>query len=159
MTAMVQEPVLKGSPQAKRLLKEVFGFADFRGGQADVVTRLLEGRSTLAIFPTGGGKSLCYQLPALILEGLTVVISPLIALMKDQIEQLRAYGVPSLFLNSSLGPQEYQENMEYVRRGEVKLLYLAPETLLTSRILSLLDSVRVDCLTIDEAHCISDRKS
>ncbi len=102
------------------------------------------------------GKSLCYQIPSLLFDGLTVVVSPLISLMKDQVEQLRAFGVPCLFLNSSLAPQEYQENMEYVKRGEVKLLYVAPETLLTPRILSLLDSIQVDCLTIDEAHCISE---
>src|SRR6186997_2581722 len=102
MTAMLQEPVRKGLPQAKRLLKETFGFPDFRGGQADVVTRLLEGRSTLAIFPTGGGKSLCYQLPALMLEGLTVVISPLIALMKEQVDGLTRKKIPATFINSSL---------------------------------------------------------
>jgi ATP-dependent DNA helicase RecQ len=89
-------------------------------------------------------------------DGLTVVVSPLISLMKDQVEQLRAYGVPALFLNSSLAPQEYQENMDFVKRGEVKLLYVAPETLLTPRILSLLAGLKVDCLTIDEAHCISE---
>jgi ATP-dependent DNA helicase RecQ len=106
--------------------------------------------------PTGGGKSLCYQIPALLFDGLTVVVSPLIALMKDQVEQMRAAGVPALFLNSSLSPEAYQANMDYVRRGQVKLLYVAPETLLTPRILSLLSALKVDCLTIDEAHCISE---
>ena len=138
------------------LLKNTFGYDSFRPLQREVIENVLARRDTLAVMPTGGGKSLCYQIPALLFEGLTVVISPLISLMKDQVEQLRAFGVPTLFLNSSLSLQEYQENMEYVRRGEVKLLYVAPETLLTSRILSLLDSVRVDCLTIDEAHCISE---
>jgi ATP-dependent DNA helicase RecQ len=138
------------------ILKNTFGYDTFRPLQQEVIENVLARRDTLAVMPTGGGKSLCYQIPALLFEGLTVVISPLISLMKDQVEQLRAYGVPSLFINSSLAPQEYQENMEYVRRGEVKLLYLAPETLLTTRILSLLDSVRVDCITIDEAHCISE---
>jgi ATP-dependent DNA helicase RecQ len=121
-----------------------------------VIENVLARRDTLVVMPTGGGKSLCYQIPSLMFEGLTVVVSPLIALMKDQVEQLRAYGVPSLFLNSTLSPQEYQENMDYVKRGEVKLLYVAPETLLTPRILALLASVQVDCLTIDEAHCISE---
>jgi ATP-dependent DNA helicase RecQ len=138
------------------ILKNTFGYDSFRPLQGEVIENVLAGRDTLAVMPTGGGKSLCYQIPALLFEGLTVVISPLISLMKDQVEQLRAYGVPSLFINSSLSAQEYQENTEYVRRGEVKLLYVAPETLLTSRILSLLDSVQVDCLTIDEAHCISE---
>ena len=138
------------------ILKNTFGYDTFRPLQGEIIENVLARHDTLAIMPTGGGKSLCYQIPALLFEGLTVVVSPLISLMKDQVEQLRAFGVPSLFLNSSLGPQEYQENMEYVRRGEVKLLYVAPETLLTPRLLSLLDSVQVDCLTIDEAHCISE---
>jgi ATP-dependent DNA helicase RecQ len=138
------------------ILKNTFGYDSFRPLQGEVIENVLARRDTLAVMPTGGGKSLCYQIPALLFEGLTVVISPLISLMKDQVEQLRAYGVSSLFINSSLSAQEYQENMEYVRRGEVKLLYVAPETLLTPRILSLLDSVQVDCLTIDEAHCISE---
>jgi ATP-dependent DNA helicase RecQ len=138
------------------ILKNTFGYDTFRPLQREVIENVLAGRDTLAVMPTGGGKSLCYQIPSLLFDGLTVVVSPLIALMKDQVEQLRAFGVPSLFLNSSLGPQEYQENMEYVQRGEVKLLYVAPETLLTPRILALLASVNVRLLTIDEAHCISE---
>jgi ATP-dependent DNA helicase RecQ len=138
------------------VLKRTFGYDTFRPLQREVIENVLARRDTLAVMPTGGGKSLCYQIPSILLEGLTVVVSPLISLMKDQVEQLRAFGVPCVFINSSLAPQEYQENMEYVRRGQVKLLYVAPETLLTTRILSLLDSVQVDCLTIDEAHCISE---
>jgi len=138
------------------ILKETFGYDTFRPLQCEVIDNVMAHHDTLAVMPTGGGKSLCYQIPSMMYDGLTVVVSPLIALMKDQVEQLRAYGVPCLFINSSLSPQEYQENMEYVRRGEVKLLYVAPETLLMPRILSLLDSVQVDCLTIDEAHCISE---
>ncbi|RJP46235.1 MAG: DNA helicase RecQ [Anaerolineaceae bacterium] len=138
------------------ILQQTFGYDTFRPLQREVIENVLARRDTLAVMPTGGGKSLCYQIPSLLFEGLTVVISPLISLMKDQVEQLRAFGVPSLFLNSTLSPQAYQENMEYVRNGEVKLLYVAPETLLTGRILSLLDSVQVDCITIDEAHCISE---
>src|SRR5215207_4360989 len=143
-------------PTAASILKDIFGYDTFRPLQKEVIENILACRDTLAVMPTGGGKSLCYQIPSLLLDGLTVVISPLISLMKDQVEQLRAYGVPSLFLNSSLSPQEYQENMDYVKRGEVKLLYVAPETLLSPRILSLLASVKVDLLTIDEAHCISE---
>ena len=138
------------------ILKNTFGYDSFRPLQGEVIENVMAGRDTLAVMPTGGGKSLCYQIPSLLFEGLTVVVSPLISLMKDQVEQLRAYGVPALYLNSSLAPQEYQENMEYVKRGEVRLLYVAPETLLAPRILSLLASVRVDLLTIDEAHCISE---
>src|SRR5574341_355950 len=141
-------------PQAS--LNETFVYDTFRPLQREIIENVLARRDTLAVMPTGGGKSLCYQIPSLLFEGLTVVVSPLISLMKDQVEQLRAFGIPALFLNSSLGPQEYQENMEYVKRGEVKLLYVAPETLLTPRILSLLASVKVDLLTIDEAHCISE---
>jgi ATP-dependent DNA helicase RecQ len=106
--------------------------------------------------PTGGGKSLCYQIPALIFEGLTVVVSPLISLMKDQVEQLGEMGLTAVFLNSSLPPAEYRRNVERIRRGTVKLLYLAPETLLKPNILAMLSAVSVDCLTIDEAHCISE---
>ncbi|KXK11440.1 MAG: ATP-dependent DNA helicase RecQ [Chloroflexi bacterium OLB14] len=138
------------------ILKSTFGYDSFRPLQQEVIENVLAKQDTLAVMPTGGGKSLCYQIPSLMFTGLTVVISPLIALMKDQVEQLRAFGVPALFINSSLSPQEYQENMEYVRKGEVKLLYVAPETLLTKRILDLLSSIQVDCLTIDEAHCISE---
>ena len=144
------------TPTSTSILKDTFGYDTFRPLQQEVIENVLARHDTLAVMPTGGGKSLCYQIPSLLFAGLTVVVSPLIALMKDQVEQLRAYGVPSLFINSSLSPQEYQENMVYVRNGEVKLLYVAPETLLTSRILSLLDSVQVDCITIDEAHCISE---
>jgi ATP-dependent DNA helicase RecQ len=138
------------------VLKNTFGYDQFRPYQQAVIENVLAGRDTLAIMPTGGGKSLCYQIPAILLPGLTVVVSPLIALMKDQVEQLAAAGVPALFLNSTLTPGEYQDNMRAIRRGEVKLLYVAPETLLTPRIFSLLDSLQVSLLTIDEAHCISE---
>jgi ATP-dependent DNA helicase RecQ len=138
------------------ILKDTFGYDTFRPHQQEVIENVLARRDTLAVMPTGGGKSLCYQIPSLLLDGLTVVVSPLIALMKDQVEQMRAAGVPALFLNSTLSPEAYAENMEYVRRGQVKLLYVAPETLLTPRIFALLDSLQVDLLTIDEAHCISE---
>ncbi len=138
------------------ILKNTFGYDTFRPHQREVIENILARRDTLAIMPTGGGKSLCYQIPALLFEGLTVVVSPLIALMKDQVEQLRAAGVPALFLNSTLAPETYAANMEHIRRGEVKLLYVAPETLLTPRIFSLLDALKVDLITIDEAHCISE---
>jgi len=143
-------------PLPESILKDTFGYDTFRPMQREVIQNVLNKRDTLPVMPTGGGKSLCYQIPALIFEGLTVVVSPLIALMKDQVEQMRAVGVPALFLNSTLSYEAYQENMEYVRSGETRLLYLAPETLLTTRITELLANVRVDCLTIDEAHCISE---
>jgi len=143
-------------PTAATILKDTFGYDDFRPMQREVIENVLAQRDTLAIMPTGGGKSLCYQVPALLMDGLTIVVSPLISLMKDQVEQLHAAGVPALFLNSTLSQEVYRSNMEYVRRGEVKLLYLAPETLLTPRIYSLLDSAPVSLFTIDEAHCISE---
>jgi ATP-dependent DNA helicase RecQ len=138
------------------ILKSVFGYDQFRPLQAEVIEHVLQKRDTLAIMPTGGGKSLCYQIPALLFPGLTVVVSPLIALMKDQVEQLHELGVPALFLNSSLSLEEYRRNMAQVRSGKVKLLYAAPETLLTQRLFDLLGQVTVDCITIDEAHCISE---
>lgn len=143
-------------PSPESLLKNTFGYDTFKPLQREVIANVLDRRDTLGIMPTGGGKSLCYQIPALLFKGLTVVVSPLIALMKDQVEQLRALGVPALFLNSSLSNGEYQENMDLVSRGSVKLLYVAPETLLTPRLFQLLSTLRLDCLTIDEAHCISE---
>jgi len=142
------------TPEA--ILKTTFGYDSFRPLQREVIGNVLARQDSLAVMPTGGGKSLCYQIPALLFDGLTVVVSPLIALMKDQVEQLRAAGVPALFLNSSLSAEDYSGNMDCVRRGEAKLLYVAPETLLTPRVLALLAEVKVDCLTIDEAHCISE---
>ncbi|MEW6402007.1 MAG: DNA helicase RecQ [Chloroflexota bacterium] len=138
------------------ILQDIFGYDDFRPFQHEIITNVLARKDTLAIMPTGGGKSLCYQIPALIFPGLTVVVSPLIALMKDQVEQLNELGVPAIFLNSSLTFDTYQKKMQQVRSGQIKLLYVAPETLLTPRLFNLLSDVSLDCLTIDEAHCISE---
>ncbi len=138
------------------ILKSTFGYDTFKPLQREIIANVQERRDTLVIMATGGGKSLTYQVPALMFDGLTVVVSPLIALMKDQVEQLRALDVHALFINSSLSPEEYQGNMDAVRRGEIKLLYVAPETLLTPRIFSLLSSLNLDLLAIDEAHCISE---
>lgn len=142
--------------RAQSILKEVFGYDAFRPLQEEIIQNVLQKKDTLVIMPTGGGKSLCYQLPALIFEGLTVVVSPLIALMKDQVAQLQQLGVPAVFLNSSLASDEYQRNLDRLRRGEAKLLYVAPETLLKAKTLAFLAARKVDCLTIDEAHCISE---
>ncbi len=141
---------------AASILKDTFGYDTFRPLQQEVITNVLSRHDTLAVMPTGGGKSLCYQIPALMQDGLTVVVSPLIALMKDQVEQMKAAGVPALLLNSTLSTKEYRSNMEEVIKGKAKLLYLAPETLLTDRIFNLLDSVQVSLFVIDEAHCISE---
>ena len=140
----------------KKLLKQYYGYSDFRPGQKEIIDSVLSGKDTLAIMPTGGGKSLCYQIPSLMFSGLTVVVSPLIALMEDQVQSLDAVGIPSLFLNSTLDWEEYVYNMNLIRQGDIKLLYLAPETLVTERIQSLLSEVEVSCITIDEAHCISE---
>lgn len=141
--------------QARRILKRVFGFDDFRPLQAEIIGDVLAKKDALVVMPTGGGKSLCYQIPALIFDGLTIVISPLISLMKDQMAQLTQSGVAAAVLNSSLVPAEYRRNVSRIKQGKAKLLYLAPEALLKSSMLELLATVEVDCLAIDEAHCIS----
>ncbi len=138
------------------LLRETFGHAGFRGGQREVVEGLLGGRSMLAVFPTGGGKSLCYQLPALMIEGVTLVISPLIALMKDQVDALRARGVGAARLDSSLSQEEYAGVMDGLRDGSVKLLYVAPERLANEGFRQRLGRMKIGMVAIDEAHCISE---
>ena len=138
------------------LLKDIFGYSGFRPLQQEIINNILSKQDTLAIMPTGGGKSLCYQIPALIFDGLTVVISPLISLMKDQVEQLQALGVPAVFLNSSLQPESYDRNMRSVAEGKAKLLYVAPEALRLPKIQTLIAAANLECLTIDEAHCISE---
>jgi ATP-dependent DNA helicase RecQ len=138
-----------------KVLEQHFGFSNFRQGQLDVILKLLQGNSVLSVFPTGGGKSLCYQLPALMLDGLTVVVSPLIALMKDQIDQLKERGICAVRLDSSLSLDEYRTAMEQIRSGEAKLLYVAPERFFNERFRSSLDGVRISLFAIDEAHCIS----
>jgi ATP-dependent DNA helicase RecQ len=141
---------------ARETMKRVFGYAEFLPFQEGVIRRVLKRDDTLVVMPTGGGKSLCYQLPALVFEGLTVVVSPLIALMQDQVQQLRQYGVEAAFLNSTLSHAQYVAEARRVRTGEVRLLYVAPETLLRPETLLLLDQSRMACLAVDEAHCISE---
>jgi ATP-dependent DNA helicase RecQ len=141
--------------QAQSILKSVFGYDEFRPLQAEIIGNILDQKDVLVIMPTGGGKSLCYQIPALVYEGLTIVISPLISLMKDQVEQLLQLGVSATVLNSSLSTADYRRNVELVKSKAAKLLYLAPEALLKANMLELLSTVKVECLAIDEAHCIS----
>ncbi|HEX2569840.1 MAG TPA: ATP-dependent DNA helicase RecQ [Polyangia bacterium] len=136
-------------------LQKVFGFSSFRDGQERVCDALLAGRSALAIFPTGGGKSLCYQLPALLLPGLTLVVSPLIALMKDQVDFLKSKGVPAARLDSSLDAAETAAILDGIAAGRLKLLYVAPERFLNERFLDRMARARISLLAIDEAHCIS----
>lgn len=142
--------------QASHVLKSVFGFDQFRESQQAIIANVLNQQNTLAIMPTGGGKSLCYQIPGIVFEGLTVVISPLISLMQDQVRQLNELAVPTCMLNSSLSKDDYQDNVNAIEQQKVKLLFLAPETVLQNSILGLLGRVNVACIAIDEAHCISE---
>ena len=141
---------------ARAVLHERFGFAAFRPGQERAVESVLGGRDTLVILPTGGGKSLCYQVPALLLDGLTVVLSPLISLMKDQVDALEAKGIPATFVNSSLSASQISERLAKARRGEIKLLYLAPERFDFGSAAERIAAMGVALLAIDEAHCISE---
>jgi ATP-dependent DNA helicase RecQ len=134
----------------------VFGYGEFRPLQKEIVRASLDGCDVFVLMPTGGGKSLCYQLPALLVDGLTVVVSPLIALMKDQVDALRELGVAATFVNSSLDPAEVGRRQAAVARGEVKLLYVAPERLMAPGFLRLLATARVARIAVDEAHCISE---
>src|SRR5207253_589378 len=138
------------------LLKQFFGFDSFRPLQEEIIRDALAGRDVLALLPTGGGKSLCFQLPALARAGLTVVVSPLISLMKDQVDALQASGVPATFLNSSLKADESRARLSGLHNGEYRLLYVAPERMMLSGFLSDLRRWNVNLLAIDEAHCISE---
>ncbi|MGB6486643.1 MAG: DNA helicase RecQ [Steroidobacteraceae bacterium] len=141
--------------EASRILREVFGYSQFRGEQREVIAHLIRGQDALVLMPTGGGKSLCYQIPALARRGMGVVVSPLIALMQDQVAALQEAGVRAAALNSAMSWPEVMETERQVRAGELELLYVAPERLLTERCLSLLDSCTVALFAIDEAHCVS----
>ena len=140
----------------RETLSEVFGHNAFREGQEPVIRALLDGRPALAVFPTGGGKSLCYQLPALLLDGLTLVVSPLIALMKDQVDGLNSRGIPAARLDSTLDADELRKLYDRLERGEIKLLYIAPERLANEAFRKRVRGWNVSMLAIDEAHCISE---
>lgn len=142
--------------RVQSLLQSTFKLTRFRPGQEAVVTSLLAGRSALAIFPTGGGKSLCYQLPALMLEGLTLVVSPLVALMKDQVDRLNELNVPAARLDSSLSGEETKALYRDLDAGHIKLLYVAPERLTNERFLARLERLDISLMAVDEAHCVSE---
>ncbi|RJT31934.1 DNA helicase RecQ [Mesorhizobium waimense] len=144
-----------GHDARRRVLKDVFGFDDFRPGQAAVTEALLAGRHVLAVMPTGAGKSLCYQVPALVLGGLTIVVSPLVALMQDQVAALRLAGVAADTINSSFDREANVAAWRRVASGQTRLLYLAPERLMTDRMLDALARLDISLIAIDEAHCIS----
>ncbi|TIQ37436.1 MAG: DNA helicase RecQ [Mesorhizobium sp.] len=154
---MADQTSTEGMPAdpKRRVLKDVFGFDDFRPGQADVMETLLSGRHVLAVMPTGAGKSLCYQVPALVLGGLTIVVSPLVALMQDQVAALRLAGVAADTINSSLDRDANVAVWRRVASGQTRLLYLAPERLMTERMLDALARLDIRLIAIDEAHCIS----
>ena len=141
--------------EAGRILSEVFGYSQFRGEQREIIAHLMRGGDALVLMPTGGGKSLCYQIPALAREGMGVVVSPLIALMQDQVAALQEAGVRAAALNSAMSWPDVQATERQARAGELDLLYVAPERLLTERCLSLLDQCPLALLAIDEAHCVS----
>ena len=154
----MMEKSVQTAEKCQKILKDVFGYDSFRGQQLDVILSVLSGKDTLAIMPTGGGKSVCYQVPALLFSGITVVVSPLISLMQDQVSSLTENGVNAIFLNSSLGWDEYVESVQQLKRGQVKIVYVSPEGLLTERMQSVLHDceIPVSCITVDEAHCVSD---
>ena len=141
--------------QIQEALKIHFGYDEFKTGQEELINGVIDGRDVLGIMPTGGGKSLCYQLPAILLRGLTVVISPLISLMKDQVDSLNEIGIPSTFINSSVANNELLERVRDIKDEKYKIIYVAPERLSTSMFLNLVKSVNLSLVAIDEAHCIS----
>lgn len=142
--------------KAIEILNKVFSYDSFRPGQEQIINSIIDGRDTLAVLPTGAGKSLCFQIPAIAFSGLTVVVSPLIALMKDQVDRLNSIGVPSKFINSSLSAYEIENTYREILSGNIKLLYLAPERINSKRFVDLLKSVEVSQIAVDEAHCISE---
>ncbi|ARD42879.1 DNA helicase RecQ [Colwellia sp. PAMC 21821] len=140
---------------AKSVLQNTFGYADFRHQQANIISEIINGADVFTLMPTGGGKSLCYQIPAIVLQGVGIVVSPLIALMKDQVDALKLQGVKAEFLNSSQDHEEQRRVEQLITSGNVDLLYVAPERLLSDYFLSLLDRVTIALFAFDEAHCVS----
>ena len=139
----------------RMVLQQYFGYDDFRPGQEPLIDGILAGRDVLGIMPTGGGKSMCYQIPALLLPGLTLVVSPLISLMKDQVAALNGAGIPAALLNSSLDEASYRETCWQLRQGMHKLLYVAPERLENEGFLRLMQEQEISMIAVDEAHCVS----
>ncbi|GGF25716.1 ATP-dependent DNA helicase RecQ [Aliidongia dinghuensis] len=149
------EPDPAAHERAQDLLRDVFGYAQFRGQQQAIIEHVIDGGDALVLMPTGGGKSLCYQIPALVRPGVGIVVSPLIALMKDQVDALRQAGVRAAYLNSSLSPGEARQIEEDMRSGALDLVYVAPERLVMPYFLDLLERLRIALFAIDEAHCVS----
>ena len=141
--------------QLESTLKQHFGFGEFRLGQRDVIQDLLDGHDTLIVMPTGSGKSLCYQLSALMLEGVTIIISPLISLMQDQVDSLQRQGIPATCINSSIGARANADRIVGLRTGQYKMVYVAPERFRSGGFIDALNDIQVSLVAIDEAHCIS----
>ena len=137
------------------VLKRYFGHSSFRNGQEEIIDSLTVGRDILAVMPTGAGKSVCYQVPALMLPGITLVISPLISLMKDQVAALKQMGIPAAYINSSLEPYQVSKALEYARNGRYKIIYVAPERLQTWEFKRFCHCSDISLVAIDEAHCVS----
>jgi len=152
---MVMQNLNEKKEQLSELLKLHYGFSGFRPGQERVIDNILSGHDTVVVMPTGGGKSLCYQLPALVLDGITIVVSPLIALMKDQVDSLTRIGIPATFINSSIALAETLRRLEAIKAGAYKLLYIAPERFYAQDFVNALTDIKVSLFAVDEAHCIS----
>src|ERR1041385_3056479 len=155
MSALVPK-VTRELTRMRRTLRQTFGLAKLRPGQAEVIRSVLEGNNTLAIMPTGAGKSLCYQLPSLHLPGTTIVVSPLISLMKDQVDKLEDAGLEAAQLNSALTTEEREENLEQIKTENSDFIFVTPERFTTSEFLADLRKHSIDFVVIDEAHCISE---
>lgn len=141
--------------EAQNILKKYFGYENFRPGQEKLINHILEHKDVLGIMPTGAGKSVCYQVPAMILDGITIVISPLISLMKDQVDTLNEIGIPATFINSTLSYSNYEQTIENIVNDVYKIIYVAPERLNSDTFLNLLNKINISMITIDEAHCVS----
>lgn len=140
----------------KTYLSQYYGFSTFRPGQEEIINDILSGKNVVGVMPTGGGKSLCFQLPALMLDGITIVISPLIALMKDQVDRLNQNHIPATFINSSISPHEIEERLNLIKQGSIRLLYIAPERFYSHEFVEQLKTIKVSLFAVDEAHCISE---
>ena len=141
--------------EAQNILKKYFGYENFRPGQKELIDHILSKEDVLGIMPTGAGKSVCYQVPTMILDGITIVISPLISLMKDQVDSLNEIGIPATFINSTLSYNNYEQTIENIIHNVYKIIYVAPERLNSDTFLNLLNKINISMITIDEAHCVS----
>lgn len=139
----------------EKILKTYFGYESFRSGQKQIISHILNGEDSLGIMPTGAGKSICYQIPACIFDGISIVISPLISLMKDQVDNLNQIGIPSAYLNSTLSEKDYIQTLENISHNIYKIIYVAPERLESDNFINLLNSLDISMIAIDEAHCVS----